>query len=524
MALALSTGVAASGLPMWAVDPGQPGPDLPPAGRSLFDFIAADGVPFPFEALVRKVEQRAGCARPEACTRAVLIPLGRSLQRTAGAPDFFAHPRAVVAVTGEGGGPIYAKDRLYLGYQERSGIVEVVSYNEQAGRFEFQIVRDYRAGAKPTVVYAARAVCTACHQNQAPLFSRPVWDETNANPAVAEKLGRERIHGIDVRRGVDIPNAIDDATDRANLVAVIQRMWRDACDADCRAGAVAAAWRYRRSGERELDAGGWSDALAAGFRRAWPEGLAIPNPDIPNRDPFLHAGGREGVAQSHVAAAFEPLAPRPPLEVWRADDPGLARRFVSGLAAMLSERDVKAAPRPNAAIRPAALSGEVFTRQLAREAIGVAPDACCTDAAKLPPARGDVAKLGAAPDDAVPFVAACAACHATPERSPPNFLWGDAARIQASLRQCAPRIHARLSMWQQGAQSRDKVPMPPPLASREGRPWMQETAPAAVRTLRETTAHWLREETGRAPDLAELLADGYERLRPCLASVQRELH
>lgn len=40
----------------WAVDPAVPGPTLPPAGRSLFDFVAADGIPFPFEALVRKVE------------------------------------------------------------------------------------------------------------------------------------------------------------------------------------------------------------------------------------------------------------------------------------------------------------------------------------------------------------------------------------------------------------------------------------------------------------------------------------
>ena len=35
---------AASSAPRWAVDPTQPGPDAPPAGRSLFDFVATTAV------------------------------------------------------------------------------------------------------------------------------------------------------------------------------------------------------------------------------------------------------------------------------------------------------------------------------------------------------------------------------------------------------------------------------------------------------------------------------------------------
>ena len=163
----LLASASARDMPAWATDPAVPGPTLPPVGRSLFDFVAADGVPFPFEALVRKVEADAGCA-PGECVKPVLIPLGRSLQRTAAAPDFFAFPRVVVAVTGEGAGPMLARDRLYLGYQEKANLVEVISYNEAAARFEFQLVRDYRAGGTPRVVYANRDVCTACHQNHAP--------------------------------------------------------------------------------------------------------------------------------------------------------------------------------------------------------------------------------------------------------------------------------------------------------------------------------------------------------------------
>jgi hypothetical protein len=131
-----------------------------------------------------------------------------------------------------------------------------------------------------------------------------------------------------------------------------------------------------------------------------------------------------------------------------------------------------------------------------------------------------VARVAASPAEAAPFIAACGACHATPERSPPNFLWGEASRVQANLRQCAPRLFARLSMWQQRGPDREKVPMPPPLASRDGKPFVQQMPSAEVRALRDTTASWLRSETGRTPEVAELLAGGYESLRHCLTAGQ----
>ena len=45
------------------------------------------------------------------------------------------------------------------------------------------------------------------------------------------------------------------------------------------------------------------------------------------------------------------------------------------------------------------------------------------------------------------FYPLCASCHATGERAPPNFLAGSAERVVASVKQCAPRIYARLAMW-----------------------------------------------------------------------------
>lgn len=354
--------------PQWAIDPAQPGPDLPPAGRSLFDFVtvktgegeATYDIPFPFEALVRRIEERAGCAPPAApCTRQVLIPLGRSLQRTAATPDFFTYPRVVVAVDRDGaaGGRagMMLRDRLYLGYQEKANLIEVISYNEAAGRFEFQLVKDYRAGGKPRVVYANRNVCIACHQNHAPLFSRQQWDETNANPRVAARLAQAQrtFYGVPIRGGTEIPNAIDDATDRANMLSTLQLLWREGCGeqepdgARCRAGALMAALQYRLSGERGFDrtAPDYREAVTATLARnaavRWPGGLAIPNPDIPNRDPLAFPDGTTVRAMSHVIAGLEPLAPRPPLAMWPANDPDLARRFVTGLAGTFAGADVR---------------------------------------------------------------------------------------------------------------------------------------------------------------------------------------
>src|SRR5205823_2713151 len=132
----------------------------------------------------------------------------------------FAYPRAVVAVDTESrerpnGAGLLLKDRLFLGYQEKAGIIEIISYNEAAGRFEFQVVTDYRPGGAPTVRYANRAICTVCHQNHSPIFSRPLWDETNANPAIAEALQSQQrdFYGFPVQQSVDVANAFDDATD-----------------------------------------------------------------------------------------------------------------------------------------------------------------------------------------------------------------------------------------------------------------------------------------------------------------------
>ena len=355
--------------PTWVIDPAAPGDNLPAAGRSLFDQVfavdrngrAAIELPFPFAALLARLDAQLAQdpASPLPPAKRVLIPLGRSLQRTAAAPDYFAYPRVVVAVDGEPASAAtpFLKDRLYIGYQEKSAVLEVISYNEAAGRFEFQLVKDYRAGGQPQVVYAPRMVCFACHQNGAPIFSRALWDETNANAQVSTLLaasGRS-FYGIPLDRGVDIPYAIDNATERANGFALTQRLWREGCgDADlparrCRAGLFSAALRHALAGGQAwLPDANFEQTVSAALRATafhrWSGGLAIGNPDLPNRNPLQAmstwpANDAARSAFSHVPARFEPLAPRPARGLWQAEAPGAASTLIAGLAEFITAPD-----------------------------------------------------------------------------------------------------------------------------------------------------------------------------------------
>jgi hypothetical protein len=336
----------------WVINPSVPGADMPHAGASLFDrlTIGEDGkqeVPFPFERLIARLEAAAGCNASQPCTRAVLIPLGRSLQRVAASPAFFRHPRVVAAVVGEGSG-LLLRDRLYLGFQDKSGTLEVISYNQALGRFEFQIVRNFSPDAAPEVVYARRTVCISCHQNQGPIFSQPVWLETNANAQVAARLAEQQasFHGVTARGNADIAQAIDDATDRANTFALTQRLWMEGCGAGqrgdaCRRSVVAASLQFALTGQRSYarSEGGFARnvvrAMDANAAKQWPAGLALPGSDIPNRDPLdLHAGVTALLA-ANVDTRFDPLSPRPPAEIVTAsfDD-----RLVRGVAGFWSER------------------------------------------------------------------------------------------------------------------------------------------------------------------------------------------
>lgn len=507
--------------PAWVVSPFQPGPDLPPDGRSLFDELFADQasplqLPYPFAALLAELDALGRCPDlPDGrCMQAVLIPLGRSLQRLTASPGFFEKPRIVAAMAGEPDPGRLLRDRLYLGFVEGSELIEVISYNAAAGRFEFQLVRDYRAGATPRIEYARRAVCVACHQNQAPIFSRPLWQETNANPAVAARLGpaRDAFHGVRPDRGVDVPRAINNATDRANRFALWQRLWQDGCTAApgpgtgghagagssaqaCRATLFEASLHYRLNRGRAYPSR-LRDLLRPAFAAAqaehWPGGLALPNSDVPNRDPLRDHGSAPdlrmlGAPLAHIPAYFEPLQLRRPSEVWTRLDDSRIDAAVAGLAEFIAPTNsAKLATLTDATAPPAESALAAAIAAMAGDAHGAHFDAGPFRPERLMPAL--LARLGhdvgeTDPDDpangpapvaampihppsraAGPLNRYCGTCHHTPDTSPPNFLDGDETTVERKLEQCGQRIRHRLDMWRVAADQRDKTPMPPPQA------------------------------------------------------------
>lgn len=350
-----------SGKTVWVVDPTVVGDDLPPIGRSLFDFLIAKkksgqnvyDVPFPFTALMRQLETELPLSSDpqHRALKAVLIPLGRSLQRMAASPDFFTSPRIVVT-TNQDAAPqsrMLLKDRLYLGYQPKADAIEVISYNEAAGRFEFQVVKDYRVGGEPKVYYANRALCLACHQNAGPIFSRQIWDETNANPRVAALLHQHHgkdFYGIAIERGVDVPNAIDNAKLRANRYAATQLLWREACGDNetvaklCRARLFTAVLQYKLSGNQQFEHQAFeqeaAERMRINWKASWPNGLTLGNPDIPNRNPLANPAQ----PVTDISARFDPLVLREPLEIWSVPKGREIDHIVDDLAQFVSENDV----------------------------------------------------------------------------------------------------------------------------------------------------------------------------------------
>jgi hypothetical protein len=87
---------------------------------------------------------------------------------------------------------------------------------------------------------------------------------------------------------------------------------------------------------------------------------------------------------------------------------------------------------------------------------------------------------------------------------PPGFLHGTPERVRASLRQCAPRIAWRLSMWARPPDVRERSPMPPETAlESQGTSAAQWVASEDyARLLEWATDSSARAGTGRPPCLA----------------------
>lgn len=325
--------------------------DLPPIGRSMFDYVlAANGntVPFPFEKLAKALTVKTEAPL------AALIPFGRSLQKNAAD---LKSPRIILAAPGAFAGDsceIPQNNTIFIGYAEQANSLEVISFNDKAGRVEFQIVKDYAEGKKPKVFYANRTLCLTCHQNGGPIFTPDPWLETNnegVNPfpneiikdLIAANPGKKHFHGVAYKRSPEnlsnpaIVTFVNSASFERAVDIVAKRsaaneLWARGCGSDpvegpeCRGLVLRFALRLstywpqdqsevaQKLGALRIDRKDPKyERLVTLWQKYWPsEGIAIYPTLIPSRDP---------VAQNQtLTVAQDPLTPRPPRIVIKRTD------------------------------------------------------------------------------------------------------------------------------------------------------------------------------------------------------------
>ena len=300
--------------------------DLPPEGtRSLFDNIAAanNGVPYPFSKLVETLTKMNPSGEQPVI---VMLPHGRSLLK--GQSDD-TKPRVLLAADFQAPNTpaalgVNTRRQLILGFVENADEIEVLSYNEAAGRFEFQLVQDYSATGARKLLYAKRQVCLTCHQGGAPIFSQRPWEETTAASGTIEAMLRARTQagldphsylGMPTVAPLSAPERFDELTDVGNFFATTQKLWLDGCGdpavlgqgaIECRKTALKLALKYkaepgafREEGPlveklRELQANSLGDKT-----------VAVAESDLTNRNPVAEQQGFKAWLRSLTTARIK---------------------------------------------------------------------------------------------------------------------------------------------------------------------------------------------------------------------------
>jgi len=442
---------------------------LPPPGtRSLFDHFVKEikSLPFPFEKLIQAIAEFSEGQSPPV---SLLVPDGRSLVRS---HADFQSPRVLVAAGAhppksfENDLGLPLRNRLFIGYVEKAAQLEIISYNEGAGRFEFQIVEDYTAGGVPRIGYARRSLCLTCHHGGTPIFPVSPWEETNVRSEVAKAIriaqgaGRGAIYnGVAVEKPLAAAEIFDALTDNAGQMLTAQRIWREGCgkpvpsNRDCRRfllmEALRFAWQpglYRLGSETKR-------RLIAAQKIAWPKGgIPVPDTDLPNRRPDASPKGKWrsflqsiGLGDDDGTAGLPPIANpatfRPPRRMLSATSTdgiyGLAQFFTPEDLLRLKEagkhrfeRVVQVIMKQDFA--PVAVSGPMrrsLVMQALLRALGAepVPGSCCDDDRGMSPPR----VTGVQPieladgSDLKVFRKYCFACHRGNPVEKLDFMAGD---------------------------------------------------------------------------------------------------
>lgn len=481
--------------------------DLPPEGtRSLFDHLIAqnDGLPYPFDKLVKLLQDQ----HPKTTLPVnVMIPHGRSLLK--GLANN-ANPRVLIAADFElankaGGLGLRPRGQLFMGFVENAHEIEVLSYNEAAGRFEFQLVQNYCAGCVPRIVYAKRAICTTCHQGGGPIFPQRPWNETNAQPDIAAAIEKARGNdkpylSLPIHNALASPERFDQLTDEGNFINVTQRLWLDGCGEagnDCRRILLKLALLYRDSPGSFDPEQPLAQQLRALQAKHFPEdGIAVPESDLFNRDPLAEQRGikgwwhklttreiqfGEGALNNEDLDAFEqlpklparldPLTRRAPKALLRSTDID----GVYGVAALFSSADIEALSEradfqpkalmalvdklPDTTFAPRPVSRVAFMRALLSSEI---PYCCLSTADMSPPqASGEPALVIEQHAVLKDFEAHCFACHRGNPAKRLNFMAGsDEASVLARI-EAKTEIRDALDWSRYAGTEKENTLMPP---------------------------------------------------------------
>jgi len=484
--------------------------DLPPAGtRSLFDHLVAqnDGLPYPFEKLVEMI-RRQDPQGAEPLT--LMIPFGRSLLK---AQADFQHPRVLLAADFQAPGTpaslgLAPRGQLFLGFVENANEIEVLSYNEAAGRYEFQLVQDYSATGARRIVYARRAVCMTCHQGGAPIFPQRPWAETNGQPQIAAKIvaahGPGPYLGLPTAQPLGAPERFDELTDIGGFTTVTQQIWIDACadDLECRRLMLKLALRYLLD-PGSFDAGGSAARQLRQLQAVrWPQGgIAVPESDLRNRDPLAERAGLRGRLRGlfeqppapgaaprsnedlvafdrlpKLPASLDPLTPRPPRRLLTAEDIdgvyGLASLFSDGDRQRLEQSAgyrietleqavdrldaAQLAPGPFSRVR---MMGSLLAALGQKEL----PAYCCLDTREMSPplATGAPPLKLAAGSKLEPFREYCFSCHRGNPAQRLDFMGGKTETEVLAQVQATDKIRDALDWDRYRGTDKENTLMPP---------------------------------------------------------------
>jgi hypothetical protein len=207
-------------------------------GEAVYD------IPFPIGELMKKISNRN-----RSDILHTMLPFSRSLQRPKGNRyDPLLNPRLVFSA--KQSESTIERAKIFLGYVKQTDQLEVISYNDQAGRFEYQLVKNY--SNNPKVFYVNRGKCLSCHQGQAPIFSVPGWQDTNSGVLgnlIGAKLGVENAASLNGKKVVasklfgrmpstDAVGNFDALVREANEISLNERVWTIGCgdNNQCRLG------------------------------------------------------------------------------------------------------------------------------------------------------------------------------------------------------------------------------------------------------------------------------------------------